>query len=142
MARRRAAERVLGAAFPNKVSFLKSEMSLQFRAMREVVSALRSPALAEDLKSLGHAGHVGHLEAHLAPYGVAVKAPDGTDYERLSDAWHGAFTRFVAAVVSRWPEGHATRERLLKPFQRELDARRAEQAAARKARRARKTTPS
>lgn len=137
-ARRRAAVLVRTKAYKKGVRVLKLEMSQQYQEMRGIVLALRSPELVESIKVLGHAHHVDHLEAQLAPYGVAVKAPNGDDLEKLSDAWHAAFTRFVAAVVSKWPEGHATREALLKPYQRELDAQRAEQAAARKATRKRK----
>ena len=136
--RRRAAERVRAKAFPKKVSFLKIEMNLQYRGMRSVVRALRSEELAADVKTLGLGAHVDHLEAQLAPYGVAVSAPDGSDVEKVSDAWHAAFVRFTGAVVARWPAGDPTRESLLKPYQRELDAHREEQAAARSAAKKRK----
>ncbi len=138
-ARRRAAALVRSKAYKKGVKVLKFEMSLQYQEMRDIVRALRSPALADAIKTLGHGHHVDHLEAHLAPYGVAVKAPNGDDVEKLSDAWHAAFTRFVAAVVAKWPDGDATRAALLKPYERELDAQRADQAAARKASRKRKT---
>lgn len=140
--RRRAAARVRARAFPKKVSFLKIEMNLQYRGMRDVVRALRSEELAGDVKTLGLAAHVDHLEAQLAPYGVAVSSPDGTDIEKLSDGWHAAFVRFTGAVIARWPAGDPTREALLKPYQRELDAHREDQAAARAATKKRKAPTS
>jgi hypothetical protein len=137
--RRDAAQSLLALAFPAEIVFLKRSMDLQYKVMRDVVRALRSKAAADDVKALGFGDTVDVLEALLAPYGVAVQGADGADVEKLSDAWHGAFSNLAAALVGSLPEGDALRDGVLGAYQKSLDAQSALTAA--KIRRRKKAAP-
>ncbi len=121
--RRLDAARGLSAlAFPAGVRFLSKPMGTQYEAMRGVVRALRSEKATADVKALGFGDTVAHLEATLAPYGVAVTSADGADVEKLSDAWHLAFSNLAAALIGSLSESDPRRAGVLGAYQKELDA--------------------
>jgi hypothetical protein len=134
-----AARSLRASAFPAGIGFLSKPMGLQFNAMRDVVRALRSDETAADVKTLGFGDAVDQLEATLGPYGVAVTSPDGADVEKLSEAWHAAFSNLVAALVGSHAPDHSLREGVLGAYQKELDAQ--TEAAARVRRKKKKAPP-
>ncbi len=137
--RRDAAQALIDLAFPQKTTFLKRSMDLQFNVMRDVVSALRSKAAADSVKTLGFGDAVDVLEALLAPYGVAVRSTDGADVEKLSTQWHDDFSNLAAALVGSLPANDALRQGVLGAYEKSLDAQAA--ITATKARRRKETAP-
>lgn len=126
--RKGAAERLAMArslrrrAFPKDVDFTRGAMDTQYRGMRELVTTLRGAESEAEVKALGLGDAVDFIESLLAPYGVAVKGPGGVDVERLSDAWHEAFTALALALVGSAPETDPLRVGALDAYERQLDA--------------------
>lgn len=130
-ARYEAARLLLRLAYPKGRGFTQASMDSQYKAMREVVAALRSDAAKGAVKTLHWGATVNFLEAQLAPYGVAVHSPDGADVEKLSDAWHEAFSNLAAALVGGLPPSDALRAAVLDVYEKQVDEQ-GEAAAARR----------
>ncbi len=129
-----AARALRREVFPRGVGFLRGSMDSQYRIMREVVAALRSAKNAAAVKALDVGDTVDFLEALLAPYGVAVKGPNGVDVEQLSVAWHAAFTDLAAALTGTLPADDTLRTAVFDAYERQLDEQSDALAAARRAR--------
>jgi hypothetical protein len=134
-----AAKTLLRVVFPRGTGFVREDMSLEYVALRAIERDLAQPEAAEAVEALGLGYFVDHFKAHLGPYGVAVTAPDGGDLELASDAWHDAFVHLVAAVNLHGANDNDAHAQLLAPYEKELEAHRADQRAARK--RTKKTAP-
>lgn len=132
-----AARSLRRLAWPHGKGFTRKSMDTQFKGMRDVVTQLRSDDAKPFVKTLNWGATVDYLEALLAPYGVAVHSPDGADVEKLSDAWHAAFTNLAAALVGSLPEGDALRAGVLDAYEKQVtdqsDALAARRRAAKKA---------
>ncbi len=130
-ARYEAARTLLRVAFPKGRGFTQKSMSTQLDGMRDTVKALRSEDAKAAVKTLAWSATVDYLESLLAPYGVAVRSPDGADVEKLSDAWHAAFSNLAAALVGTLPESDALRVSVLDTYEKQLTSQ-AEAAAERR----------
>ena len=125
--------------FPDGATAFTSEtMSLQYDAMARVVGLLRNDAeCVAAVRELGLGYMVDHLEAHLVPYGRAVKTQDGRDLEALGAAFHVAFAKLALAAEAHHGGDADVRKRLLAAYEAELESQREDDRDAR-ARRARK----
>jgi hypothetical protein len=133
-----AASFLLKRVFPDGTGFLSSSMPLQYTAMTTVLDLLtKDPECVAAVKELGVGYFVDHMEAHLIPYGRAVKTSDGRDLEAAGTAFHDAYTRLAKKVDVHHEGDAAASEKLCKPYQRELEAQREEDRQSR-ARRAKK----
>lgn len=120
--RRDAAQRLMQTALSRGKGFLRADMSIQYAAFRTLVAELETEKPAADVKTLGIGYLVRHVKAHLAPYGHATTAPDGSSIEKASDDWHAAYESFAIAVRDRYETDPATQALLLGPYQKEVDA--------------------
>lgn len=135
-ARKRAAaltlQQRIGATYKG---YLNRSMPLQYKAMRAIVDLLRTDAeCLAAVQALGLDDLVAHMEAHLGPYGRAVKAADGRDLEALADAFHAALTRLALRVFTHYEGDAAVQKRLLGAYETELAAQREDGRAARQRR--------
>ncbi len=62
-----------------------------------------------------------------------MHSPDGADVEKLSDAWHGAFTNLAAALIGSLPEGDALRAGVLDAYEKQVTEQNDVQIARRRA---------
>ncbi len=136
-----AARALLRLAYPAGRGFTRKSMETQYKGMRDVVKALRSDEAKGAVKTLRWEATVGFLEAQLAPYGVAVHSPDGADVEKLSDAWHDAFSNLTAALVGALPESDPLRVAVLDVYEKQVEEQSAALAARRRAAKKAKKTP-
>lgn len=119
-------------AFPNGVEFLSRSMSLQYDAMVKVIGTLRNDAACvAAVKELDAGYFVDHMEAHLAPYGRAVKTTDDRDMEAVGTAFHEAYVRLVIKLAAHHEGAAAIQQRLYNPYQTEIEAQRNDERAAR-----------
>jgi hypothetical protein len=118
----KAARSLRRRAFPKDVEFTRGSMDSQYRGMRDLVTVLRSKESAPEVELLALGDAVDFIESLLAPYGVAVTGPGGVDVERLSDAWHEAFTALALALTGSLPERDPLRVGVLDAYERQLDA--------------------
>lgn len=132
-ARHDAARSLRRLAWTHGKGFTRKSMDTQLKGMRDVVTALRSDAAKPFIKTLNWGATVDFLEAMLAPYGVAVHSPDGADVEKLSDAWHLAFTNLAAALIGSLPEGDALRVGVLDAYEKQVNDQNDVQIARRRA---------
>lgn len=131
-----AANAILTRALPSGLGYLSQSMSLQYEDMRGIVDHLHDDA--ECVAAVGelHLGYfVDHMNAHLAPYGRAVKTADGRDLEAESDAFHALFTDLAVKVTANYAADAPVRNALLGAYETELEAQRAEEREARRRRR-------
>lgn len=136
-ARRDAARLVHQRAFPIGVPFLSDTMPLQYRAMRTLADTLGAADCVKAVATLGLEYLVEHFEAHLAPYGRAVKTTDNRDVEADSDRFHAALVA-LAMQVTVHHGGTPIEKQLMAAYDTELEAQRTEEREARRARAARK----
>lgn len=138
-ARRAAALRLQQRLGASNVGYLNRSMPLQYQAMRTIVTLLRTDAeCVAAVALLGLGDLVAHMEAHLGPYGRAVKAVDGRDLEADADAFHAALTRLALRTLTYHEGDTAAQKRLLGAYETELAAQRED---GRQARQARDTPP-
>lgn len=125
-ARRKAAAQTLQQRIgASNAGYLNSSMQMQYRVMRSIVDMLRSDAeCVAAVLELGLGDLVTHLEAHLGPYGRAVKAADGRNQEADSDAFHAAMTRLAMRVLTYHERSPELQKRLLGAYETELAAQR------------------
>lgn len=133
-ARKAAAQLVLRRAFPLGTRFLRDDMTLQYAAMRKVVSTLHEADVKEAIDVLGLGYYVRHIEAHLEPYGVAAGGVGQSPAEKASDEWHEAFEDLVIDVRKVYRGDAAKQALFLSDYEKELAAHIADQQAARRAR--------
>jgi len=135
-AKKKAAAALLSRrAFPNGIGFLSSSMPLQYDAMVNVIDLLRNDtACAAAVKELGTGFFVDHMEAHLKLYGRAVRSGDDRDLEAVGTAFHAAYTRLVVKIAAYQEDDAAVQQRLYNPYQKELEAQRADERQARQRR--------
>ena len=139
-AKRAAATTLLAKLYEPRAGFLQLDMSLQYKAISDVVRALRDdPECAAAVKELGAGYWVEHMEAHLAPYGHSVKTQDGRDLEAAGAAFHAALRQVVLKVLNHHDGDEAVRATVLGSYERELDAQREDERAARKRRKQKKS---
>lgn len=128
-----AANTLLTRALPGDLGYLSQSMSLQYEDMRALVDRLQKDATcAAAVHELHLEFFVSHMEAHLVPYGRAVRTADGRDLEAESDAFHAAFTDLALKVSAHFPEGAPERTALFGAYETELEAQRAEKREARR----------
>jgi hypothetical protein len=126
-AKKAAASLLLGRAYPDGVAFLSRAMPLQYDAMAKLVDLLRKdPACVAAVKELAAEFFVDHLEAHLAPYGRAVKTTDDRDLEAAGGVFHEAYVGLVVQIEANHAGDDDIKERLWNPYQTELDDQRDE----------------
>lgn len=136
-----AAATIRAKALSGGTGFLMKKMSLQYKAMRELLDKLRDDAECKAaITELGAEYWVEHMNAHLAPYGRAVKTQDNRDLEAVGDAFHEAFRDLAFATFTHHGKNAALRARVLGAYEKELDAQRTEDRDARK-RAAKKAAP-
>jgi hypothetical protein len=125
--------------FPDGASAFTSEtMPLQYDAMSRVMGLLRNDVeCVAAVRELGLGYMVDHIEAHLVPYGRAVKTQDGRDVEALGAVFHAAFTKLALAPEAHHAGEAEVRKRLLGAYEAELESQREDERDAR-ARRVRK----
>ena len=134
-AKRSAASVLVMRAFPQGSAFLSRSMPLQHEAMTQAMDRLRNDdACVAAIKELGLGWYVDHMEAHMAPYGRAVRASDNRDVDALSTAFHSAFRALAFATLAHHDGDADVRSRLLGAYERELEAQRSDERAARKRR--------
>lgn len=127
-----AAAHVRQRAFPHGVEFLSRSMPLQYDAMAKVIATLREdPACVAAVNELGAGYFVDHMEAHLAPYGRAVRTTDDRDMEAVGAAFHAAYVRLVVKITAYHADAATIEMRLCNPYQHELAAQREEERLAR-----------
>jgi len=133
-ARKRAAAVTLRQkVFPDGSNFLSLSMPLQYKAMRGVIDKLaRDKDCADAVRELGIDWLVEHAEAHLGPYGRAVKAADGRDLDAESDGFHEAFSRVVVMLEAHHAKDAEVRRALLGAYETELAAQRGDERDARR----------
>jgi len=127
-----AAAHLRQRAFPNGVDFLSRSMPLQYDAMVTVIGTLRDDAeCAAAVKELDAGYFVDHMEAHLAPYGRAVRTTDDRDLEAVGAAFHTAYVDLVVKTTALHGGAAAIRARLFNPYETEVAAQREEERLAR-----------
>jgi hypothetical protein len=127
-----AAAHLRQRAFPHGVEFLSRSMPLQYDAMVSVIDILREdPACVAAVNELGAGYFVDHMEAHLAPYGRAVRTTDDRDMEAVGTAFHAAYVRLVVKITAYHADAATIEMRLCNPYQHELAAQREEERLAR-----------
>lgn len=141
MAAKKAAASTLHAMlFGKGTGFLRIDMPLQYKAMRDVIDALRKdPVCVPAVKELGAGFWVDHMEAHLVPYGRAVKTQDGRDLEAVGSEFHDKLRQVVLRVLNFHDGDAAVRTTVLGSYERELAAQREDERQARKRRKDKKT---
>jgi hypothetical protein len=141
-AKKAAAATLRARALPRGTRFLALSMPLQYDAMKKVIDALREDdACVAAIKELDAGFWVDHMEAHLAPYGRAVKTLDGRDVDALGEAFHKAFHKLCLATLTHHDGDAGVRKGLLGAYETELEAQREDERAARKRRAAAKKKP-
>jgi hypothetical protein len=119
-------------AFPHGVDFLSRSMPLQYDAMVTVIATLRDdPECVAAVKELDAGYFVDHMEAHLAPYGRAVRTTDDRDMEAVGAAFHAAYVALVVKSTAHHAGVAAIEKRLWNPYQNEIAAQREEERLAR-----------
>jgi hypothetical protein len=126
-AKKAAASLLLERVYPDGVAFLARAMPLQYDAMAKVVDLLRKDAgCIAAVKELGAEFFVDHMEAHLAPYGRAVKTTDDRDLEAAGGVFHAAYVALVVQIEANHGADEAIKKVLWNPYQTELDDQREE----------------
>lgn len=134
-AKKSAASVLLMRVFPQGSAFISRSMPLQHEAMTKVMDRLRNDdACVAAIKELDLGWYVDHMEAHMAPYGRAVRASDNRDVDALSTAFHSAFRALAFATLAHHDGDADVRSRLLGAYERELEAQRSDERASRKRR--------
>ena len=111
--------------FPQGVEFLSRSMPLQYDAMVNVIATLRDDAeCVAAVKELDAGYFVDHMEAHLAPYGRAVRTTDDRDMEAAGAAFHAAYVTLVVKSTAHHAGTAAIETRLWNPYQHEIAAQR------------------
>jgi hypothetical protein len=139
LAKKKAAASLLELrVFPDGAGFLGTSMPLQYDAMVDRVDLLtRDHEVAAAVKELGVGYVVQHLEAHLGPYGRAVKSADGRDLEAASATFHAAFVQLAVQVAAHHAGDDSVDRELLGAYRTEMTAQREEERLARRRVRAR-----
>lgn len=131
--KRNAARFVRQRAFPDGSGFLSHSMPLQYRAMRDFSDKLREKDCADAVTELGLAWFVAHIDAHLAPYGRAVRTTDNRDLEAESDAFHAAFMSLAVQAAAHHAGDAAIRKQLMSAYETEVEAQRTDERERRRA---------
>ena len=127
-----AAAHLRQRAFPHGVDFLSRSMPLQYDAMVNVIATLRDdPECASAVKELDAGYFVDHMEAHLAPYGRAVRTTDDRDLEAVGAAFHASYVGLVVKSTAHHAGVAEIEKRLYNPYQTEIAAQREEERLAR-----------
>ena len=127
-----AAAHLRQRAFPHGVDFLSRSMPLQYDAMVTVIATLREdPECVAAVKELDAGYFVDHMEAHLAPYGRAVRTTDDRDMEAVGAAFHAAYVGLVVKSTAHHAGAAEIEKRLWNPYQNEIAAQREEERLAR-----------
>jgi hypothetical protein len=133
VAKRTAATTLRRRAFPNGTAFLTKAMPVQLEGMTQVMSALTHDAnCVAAVNELGLGYLVAHLSAHMDPYRRSVSTSDQRDLEALSARFHEAVRTLCLRTLDDHARDDETRARLLSAYERELEAQRNEDRAARK----------
>lgn len=112
-------------ALSDEMAYLSDSMPLQYAAMRKLMDTLEGDKeCAAAVSELGLGYFVEHMNAHLAPYGRAVKSADGRDLEKQGDLFHEAFTQLVIDVHSHHRGDKELQQTILGAYQTELAAHR------------------
>jgi len=134
-AKKAAASTLHATLFGKGTGFLRLDMPLQYKAMRDVVTALRDDATCTAaVKELGAGFWVDHMAAHLVPYGHAVKTQDGRDLEAAGGAFHDALRQVVLKMLNHHDDDAALKTAVLGSYERELATQREDERQARKRR--------
>ena len=133
-AHKAAAQTVITRAFGLGTSFLRQDMTLEYVALRQLVTTLEEPDVNEAVNALGLGYFVTHIAAHLGPYGVAAGSVGLSTMEKASDAWHEAFEYLVIDARKAYRNDPERRTLFLADYEKELAAHIADQQAARRAR--------
>jgi hypothetical protein len=135
-----AAAHLRQRAFPHGVDFLSRSMPLQYDAMVNVIATLRDdPECVAAVKELDAGYFVEHMEAHLAPYGRAVRTTDDRDMESVGAAFHAAYVGLVVKSSAHHAGVAEIEKALYNPYQTEVAAQREEERLARARSKTRKT---
>lgn len=128
-----AATTLAQRALADDMGYLAAAMSLQYTGMLALVDKLNGDTQCKGaVEELGLGYLVEHMEAHLAPYGRAVKAADGRDMEAESAAFHEAFEDLLVAARAHAGKSSDLYKKLRESYDFELEAHRKDRAARRR----------
>lgn len=100
--------------------------------MAKVIATLRDdPECVAAVKELDASYFVDHMEAHLAPYGRAVRTTDDRDMGAVGAAFHAAYVGLVVKSTAHHAGAAEIEKRLYNPYQHEIAAQREEERLAR-----------